>query len=286
MFYVVNVNVSGLSIGAEVNERELTTRVLRLPRKLQYRLMTHKVAIYNWLRKNASFKVNGSYVLHHSKLEEFHRYFRLQKEKFNKKVYEIYEELKRTWPEQKHRLINDLRKRRQRKKTMAQLIAKLNRLDPPDNPEELARMEYSIRELADWISPRYSTTLPADVVAYQEERRKHIQAEIRKQYLDRLSNLYSRFKEVEQEKKKLEQHIANVKANLTIIGEKEERKRKKLELKLRSLSWDLKKVNREMEKTKKECQKIQQEVWELEVLGVEVEEIKMSDIWTDLFRQK
>ena len=32
--------------------------------------------------------------------------------------------------------------------------------------------------------------------------------------------------------------------------------------------------------------KIQQEVWELEVLGIEVEEIKMSDIWTDLFRQK
>jgi len=251
---------------------------------LQYRLMTHKVAIYNWLRKNASFKVNGSYVLHHSKLEEFHRYFILQKGKFNRKTSEMYKELKRTWPEQKKKLINDLCKRNQRKKSTKLLIAKLNRLDLPDKPEELARMEYSIRELADWISPRYSTMLPTDVKAYQEERQKHIQAEIRKQYLDKLNNVYSRFKELEKEKKKLEQKIAKVEAELTLTGEGQNRKRKKLEVEQRSLNWELKKVNKKLEKTKKECLKIQQEVRELEVIGVEVEEIKMSDIWNDLFR--
>jgi DNA repair exonuclease SbcCD ATPase subunit len=283
MFYVVTINTSGPGVGAEVNDCELSMKVLRLPRKLRNKLMTHKVAVYNWLRKNASFKVDGSHVLHHSKLDEFHRYFTRHKEKFNREAYKIYKELKQRWPEQKYELINDLRKRRHNKKILTQLIAKLNRLDLPDNSEELASINYSIRELADWISPRYSTTLPAEIIVHMEERRKRIEAEIRRQYFDKLNKVYSMVKELEKEIKRLNDEKANVEAELTITGKERVKKHKELELRRQLINRRLEEVERKLKKIRKEAEQIQQEVWELEKIGIEVKEIMLSEVWTTLF---
>ncbi len=208
MFYVITLHVTGLNISAAIIEKQmLETRVHRLTMKARNKLMVKKLMLYQWLKRNASFQIQGSYVLHESKLQEFYRYYNETLEEFRKVVREVHSELIREWPRLKNEIVEELRKRIEDKDALERLLRELDRLDPPENPDDLATMDFSIIPLMVRLSPHHYAALPAEMIETLEQARRRLEEEIRQQYIQRIHELNARLEELEQERMRLEREL-------------------------------------------------------------------------------
>jgi hypothetical protein len=203
MFYVVTVRVRGLRVGMETIDRELVrTKVYRLTRKAMNRLVAQKAEVYNWLRNRASFKINSSFVLTEGRLQEFHRYFLERQRRFGEVLRQVHDELLREWPRLRGEAEEELRKRLDGEK-LERALRELERLSPPEDPEELASMSYSVLPLSVVFNSYLSSGLPQEVAQFLERERRRAQEEVERQYAARIEELARRVRELEEERERL-----------------------------------------------------------------------------------
>jgi hypothetical protein len=203
MFYVVTVRVRGLRVGLETIDRELVrTKVYRLTRKAMNRLVAQKAEVYHWLRNHASFKINNSFVLTESMLQEFHRYFLERLRRFSEVLRQVHAELRQEWPRLKSEAEEELRKRLDGEK-LERALRELERLSPPEDPEELASMSYSVLPLSVVFNSYLSSNLPQEVAQFLEQERRRAQEEVQRQLSVRIEELLMRIRELEEERERL-----------------------------------------------------------------------------------
>ena len=211
MFYVISVHVRGLDKSIEAIEKELIhTKVYRLTKKARNKLMAQKVSLYQWLERNSSFKVGDSYVIHESKLQEFREVFERKHQKFRELVREVHEELKKRWPDQKREIEIELRRRIADEEVLERLLNHLERLEPPEDPDQLANLSFSILPLLVRISPQNYAAIPAEFIGTLEQERRQIENEIRQQYIQRIEELTARLEELERERERLRRELSAV----------------------------------------------------------------------------
>jgi chaperonin cofactor prefoldin len=203
MFYVVTVRVRGLRVGLETIDKELVrTRVYRLTRKAMNRLVVPKVELYNWLRNRAAFKINNSFVITENRLQEFHNYFLERQRKFAEIVRQVHAELMQEWPGLRSEAEGELRKRLDGEK-LEKALEELERLSPPEEPEELASMSYYIMPLSVIFSSYLSSSLPPEVAQFLEQERRRAQEEVERQLAARIESLMARIRVLEEERERL-----------------------------------------------------------------------------------
>jgi hypothetical protein len=203
MFYVVTVRVRGLRVGLETIDKELVrTRVYRLTRKAMNRLVVPKVELYNWLRNRAAFKINNSFVITENRLQEFHNYFLERQRKFAEIVGQVHAELMQEWPRLRSEAEGELRKRLDGEK-LEKALEELERLSPPEEPEELASMSYYIMPLSVIFSSYLSSSLPPEVAQFLEQERRRAQEEVERQLAARIESLMARIRVLEEERERL-----------------------------------------------------------------------------------
>jgi hypothetical protein len=203
MFYVVTIRVRGLRVGLETIDKELVrTRVYRLTRKAMNRLVVPKVELYNWLRNRAAFKINNSFVITENRLQEFHNYFLERQRKFAEIVRQVHAELMQEWPGLRSEAEGELRKRLDGEK-LEKALEELERLSPPEEPEELASMSYYIMPLSVIFSSYLSSSLPPEVAQFLEQERRRAQEEVERQLAARIESLMARIRVLEEERERL-----------------------------------------------------------------------------------
>jgi chaperonin cofactor prefoldin len=203
MFYVVTVRVRGLRVGLETIDKELVrTRVYRLTRKAMNRLVVPKVELYNWLRNRAAFKINNSFVITENRLQEFHNYFLERQRKFAEVVRQVHAELMQEWPRLRSEAEGELRKRLDGEK-LEKALEELERLSPPEDPEELASMSYSVLPLSVVFNSYLSSGLPPEVAQFLEQERRRAQEEVERQLAARIESLMARIRVLEEERERL-----------------------------------------------------------------------------------
>jgi hypothetical protein len=203
MFYIVTVRVRGLRVGLETIDKELVrTRVYRLTRKAMNRLVVPKVELYNWLRNRAAFKINNSFVITENRLQEFHNYFLERQRKFAEIVRQVHAELMQEWPGLRSEAEGELRKRLDGEK-LEKALEELERLSPPEEPEELASMSYYIMPLSVIFSSYLSSSLPPEVAQFLEQERRRAQEEVERQLAARIESLMARIRVLEEERERL-----------------------------------------------------------------------------------
>ena len=186
MYYLVEVRLTGasksVSFTDDVSQRILTS-IFRLNRRQKSRLQYVKVELYRTLRSLSSFRIDDKYVLSARKLPDFEKSFRQVYAEFRDLRKEIFEELRREWPKVKEELRDQLK----RQGAIARL-KDLDRLDPPESPEQLVELRYTLiplnfllnlDELIDdeWVRER---------VRREAER---IKEQVKHQYLERIREL-------------------------------------------------------------------------------------------------
>ena len=186
MYYLVEVRLTGasksVSFTDDVSQRILTS-IFRLNRRQKSRLQYVKVELYRTLRSLSSFRIDDKYVLSARKLPDFEKSFRQVYAEFRDLRKEIFEELRREWPKVKEELRDQLK----RQGATARL-KDLDRLDPPESPEQLVELRYTLiplnfllnlDELIDdeWVRER---------VRREAER---IKEQVKHQYLERIREL-------------------------------------------------------------------------------------------------
>ena len=186
MLYLVEVRLTGasksVSFTDDVSQRILTS-IFRLNRRQKSRLQYVKVELYRTLRSLSSFRIDDKYVLSARKLPEFEKSFRRVYAEFRELRKEIFEELKKEWPKVKEELRDQLKKQ-----GATARLKDLDRLDPPESPEQLVELRYTLiplnfllnlDELIDdeWVRER---------VRREAER---IKEQVKHQYLERIREL-------------------------------------------------------------------------------------------------
>ena len=262
MFYVVTVRVRGLRVGMETIDRELVrTKVYRLTRKAMNRLVAQKAEVYNWLRNRASFKINSSFVLTESRLQEFHRYFLERQRRFGEVLRQVHDELLREWPRLRGEAEEELRKRLDGEK-LERALRELERLSPPEDPEELASMSYSVLPLSVVFNSYLSSGLPQEVAQFLEQERRRAQEEVERQYAARIEELVRRVRELEEERERLLREGGGATGY--------------------SLAW----LNRRERQVVSELQETIREARDLAQFGVDVDVARAESILENLLRRK
>jgi hypothetical protein len=273
MFYVVSIIASGMSAAVELREHDLLyTRVYRLSKEARNRLTSPRVALYAFLKRHAAFKIGDHYVLHESLLELFHSYFLKAKRKFDAARDQIYAELVMKWPHLRSEVEAEVRKRFSGEE-LERTLARLRRLDPPERPEDLASMSYTLVPLLVQLSPQSYVRLPVEVVETLDQARVRIEREIRAQYEARIAELESRAAELEARRRRMEAEIRQLRA----VGRARES---------RDVNLALQGLIREEELLRVEAERVGAEVRDLNQIGVRVPAEGVNTLLSRLLRKR
>jgi hypothetical protein len=273
MFYVVSVIATGMSAAVELREHDiLYTRIYRLSKEARNRLTSPRVALYAFLKRHAAFKIGDHYVLHESLLERFHSHFMKAKRKFDAARDRVYAELVLKWPRLRSEVEAEVRKRFSGEE-LERTLSRLRRLDPPERPEDLASMSYTLVPLLVQLSPQSYVRLPVEVVETLDQARERIEREIRTQYETRIAELESRAAELEARRRRLEAELERLRAAGTAR-----------EFRDRNLA--LQALGREEEMLRVEAERVGAEVRDLNQLGIRVPADGVNTLLSRLLRRR
>lgn len=146
--YVVSLKISGLNVGVGFEEDIVLTRIFRLSASERNRFQYLKVKFYRVLERYAAFKLFDKYVVRESRLPIIESSFKEIYKEFVALRSEVYSRLVSSWPAIEEKIKKYLEKIAENRTVP---ISKIDKLRPPQRPEDLMEMSYSVVPLSSII---------------------------------------------------------------------------------------------------------------------------------------